>query len=92
MMYGVRPPKPWLLAAKWATLAGGVDYMRERLDLNLLMEGVRHSHDVPGDKLGDSPEASMVRVHARAALGALEHLATSLETLANKLDPNTDED
>jgi hypothetical protein len=75
-----------MLAAKWAALAGEVDYMRERLDLNLLMEGVRHSHDVPGDKLGDSPEASMVRVHARAALGALNHLSDSLETVATKLD------
>ena len=90
-MNSVRPPKPWLLAAKWASLAGEIDYMRERLDFNLLMEGVRHSHDVPGDKLGDSPEASMVRVHARAALGALEHLASSLETLATKLNPDEDE-
>ena len=81
-----------MLAAKWVALAGEVDYMRERLDLNLLMEGVRHSHDAPGDKLGDSPEASMVRVHARAALGALEHLASSLENLATKLDPGTDEE
>lgn len=86
MMESVNPDKAWLLAAKWASLAGEIDYMRERLDLNLLMEGVRHSHDVPGDKLGDSPEASMVRVHARAALGALEHLASSIENLATKLD------
>lgn len=91
MMDSVRPGKPWLLAAKWASLAGEVDYMREQLDLNLLMEGVRHSHDALGDKLGDSPEASMVRVHARAALGAMGHLAASLETLATKLDPDTDE-
>ena len=81
-----------MLAAKWAALAGEVDYVRERLDLNLLMEGVRHSHDVPGDKLGDSPEASMVRVHARAALGAMEHLAASLDNLATKLDPDTGEE
>lgn len=81
-----------MLAAKWAALAGEIDYMRERLDLNLLMEGVRHSHDVPGDKLGDSPEASMVRVHARAALGALEYLASSLENLATKINPNAGED
>lgn len=87
-MNSVRPPKPWLLAAKWASLAGEIDYMRERLDFNLLMEGVRHSHDVPGDKLGDSPEASLVRVHARAALGALDHLASSLENLANLIDPD----
>lgn len=80
------PDKAWMLAAKWAALAGEVDYMRERLDLNLLMEGVRHSHDAPGDKLGDSPEASMVRVHARATLGALGYLATSLENLATKID------
>lgn len=86
------PDKVWMLAAKWAALAGEIDYMRERLDLNLLMEGVRHSHDVPGDKLGDSPEASMVRVHARAALGALEYLASSLENLATKINPNAGED
>ena len=81
-----------MLAAKWAALAREIDYMRERLDLNLLMEGVRHSHDAPGDKLGDSPEASMVRVHARAALGALEHLSMSLENLADLIDPDTSED
>nr|DAU97887.1 MAG TPA: hypothetical protein [Caudoviricetes sp.] len=28
----------------------------------------------------------MVRVHARAALGALNHLSDSLETVATKLD------
>lgn len=92
MMENSNPDKAWMLAAKWAAFAGEVDYMREQLDLNLLMEGVRHRHDVPGDKLGDSPDASMVRVHARAALGALAHLAASLENLANKLDPDTDED
>lgn len=86
MMESSNPDKAWLLAAKWAALAGEVDYMRERLDLNLLMAGVRHRHDVPGDKLGDSSEASMVRVHARAALGALEHLSDSLKTVATKLD------
>lgn len=91
-MENSNPDKAWMLAAKWAAFAGEVDYMREQLDLNLLMEGVRHRHDVPGDKLGDSPDASMVRVHARAALGALAHLAASLENLANKLDPDTDED
>ena len=87
-MESSNPDKAWMLAAKWATLAGGVDYTRERLDLNLLMEGVRHRHDAPGDKLGDSPEASMVRVHARAALGALEHLSASLENLANTINPD----
>lgn len=89
MMESSSPDKAWILAAKWATLAGEVGYMQERLDLNLLTEGVRHRHDVPGDKLGDSPEASMVRAHARAALGALDHLAASLENLATKLDPDT---
>lgn len=92
MMESSNPNKAWMLAAKWAAFAGEVDYMRERLDLNLLMEGVRHRHDVPGDKLGDSPEASMVRVHARAALGALEHLSASLETLAHLIDPDMGED
>lgn len=59
---------------------------------HLQWAGVRHSHDADGDRLGDSPEASMVRVHARAALGALEHLAASLENLATKLDLGEDED
>ena len=88
MMESSNPNKAWMVAAKWAAFAGEVGYMRERLDLNLLMEGVRHRHDVPGDKLGDSPEASMVRVHARAALGALEHLSASLENLANMINPD----
>ena len=76
MMESSNPNKAWMLAAKWAAFAGEVDYMRERLDLNLLMEGVRYRHDVPGDKLG----------------GALEHLSASLETLAHLIDPDTGED
>lgn len=59
---------------------------------NLRWAGVRDNHDADGDRLGDSPEASMVRVHARAALGAMYHLAASLETLATKLDPDAGED
>lgn len=69
-----------------------VQYWIRSADHNLRWAGVRGSHDAYGDRLGDSPEASMVRVHARAALGALEHLASSLENLATKLDPDADED
>lgn len=69
-----------------------VQYWIRSAEYNLRWAGVRHSHDAPGDKLGDSPEASMVRVHARAALGALEHLAASLENLATKLDPDAGEE
>jgi len=68
-----------------------VKYWRRWCENHLQWAGVRHSHDADGDRLGDSPEASMVRVHARAALGALEHLASSLETLATKLNPDEDE-
>lgn len=80
------PNKAWFASQKWANLALEVRYMQERLDSHLLTEGVRERSAVPGDKLGDSPEASVVRVHARAALGALGHLATSLENLADKID------
>lgn len=65
-----------------------VKYWRRWCENHLQWAGVRHRHDVPGDKLGDTPEASMVRVHARAALGALDHLASSLENLANLIDPD----
>lgn len=82
------PNAAWFRAMKWATLANDVDYVRESLDLKLFREGVRHKRDELGDRLGDSPEASMVRVHARAALGALDHLASSLENLANLIDPD----
>lgn len=87
-----RSLREYFIAAKWAALGQEIGYLGERLDMHLHEAGVRHSHDVPGDKLGDSPEASMVRVHARAALGAMQHLASSLETLATKLDPDTDEE
>ena len=66
-----------------------VAYWADCLNGHLLRSGVRDSHDADGDWLGDSPEASMVRVHARAALGALEHLSTSLENLAELIDPDT---
>ena len=69
-----------------------VQYWIRSAEHNLRRAGVRNSHDAYGDRLGDSPEASMVRVHARAALGALEHLASSLETLATKLNPDEDEE
>lgn len=67
---------------------GLVKYWRRWCENHLQWAGVRDSHDADGDRLGDSPEASMVRVHARAALGAMQHLASSLETLATKLDPD----
>lgn len=65
------------LARYWQRLAGN----------HLQWTGVRDSRDADGDRLGDSPEASMVRVHALAALGALGHLSASLNTLANMIDP-----
>nr|DAS47733.1 MAG TPA: hypothetical protein [Caudoviricetes sp.] len=68
-----------------------VAYWADCLNGHLLRSGVRDSHDADGDWLGDSHEASMVRVHARAALGAMRHLASSLENLATKLDPDTSE-
>lgn len=69
-----------------------VAYWASCLNAHLLRAGVRDSHDVDGDWLGDSPEASMVRVHARAALWAMWHLASSLENLATKLNPDGDEE
>ena len=66
-------------------------YWRSKFGAMLTEVGVRDSSDADGDRLGDSPEASMVRVHARAALGALEHLASSLENLAELIDPDTSE-
>lgn len=80
-----------LVRELWKTNAF-VAYWEDCLNAHLLRAGVRDSHDADGDWLGDSPEASMVRVHARAALGALAHLAASLETLATKLDPDAGED
>lgn len=78
------------LAAKlWAANAL-VSYWTGKIEDCLFSAGVRDQHGAEGDQLGDSPEASMVRVHARAALGALEHLASSLENLATKLDPDAD--
>lgn len=67
-----------------------VAYWADCLNAHLLRAGVRDRHDADGDWLGDSPEASMVRVHARAALGAMRHLAASLENLATKLDKGED--
>lgn len=75
----------------WKTNAF-VAYWADCLNAHLLRAGVRDSHDADGDWLGDSPEASMVRVHARAALGAMGHLAASLENLATKLNPDGDEE
>jgi hypothetical protein len=66
--------------------------MGERLSLRLHEAGVRDRHDRPGDRLGDSPEASMVRVHAQAALGALNHLSASFENLADALNAQTKQD
>lgn len=80
------------MAAELRHLAATIDNMEEAVGGQLHWMGVRDSHDAQGDRLGDSPEASMVRVHARAALGALEHLATSLENLATKLDPDMGEE
>lgn len=84
--------RDFFMAVKWAALAQEVSYQAGRLDRQLHEAGVRGNHAADGDQLGDSPEASMVRVHARAALGALAHLAASLETLATKLDPDEDEE
>lgn len=69
-----------------------VSYWTGKIEDCLLAAGVRDSHDAEGDRLGDSPEASMVRVHARAALGAMKHLAASLDTLADLIDPDAGED
>lgn len=75
----------------WAASAL-VSYWTGKVEDCLLSAGVRNSRDAEGDWLGDSPEASMVRVHARAALGALKHLAASLDTLADLIDPLGGED
>nr|DAN77570.1 MAG TPA: hypothetical protein [Bacteriophage sp.] len=80
------------MAAKLRDLAATIDNTEEMIGGQLHWVGVRDRHDVDGDQLGDSPEASMVRVHARAALGALGHLSVSLENLAELIDPNVDED
>ena len=80
------------LACGLQMLNAMVEWWAESLGIHLLRVGVRDSHDADGDLLGNSPEASMVRVHARAALGAMEHLASSLENLATKLDPDMGEE
>ena len=80
------------MALKWMDLARTTAYMGERLSLRLHEAGVRDRHDRPGDRLGDSPEASMVRVHAQAALGALNHLSASFENLADALNAQTKQD
>lgn len=80
------PNAAWSTAEEWAALAINIRNWECELGLLLFSWGVRFKHDADGDRLGDSPEASMVRVHALAALGALEHLASSLENLANLLD------
>ena len=69
-------------------LASNIRHWECELGLLLFSAGVRFKHDMDGDQLGDSPEASMVRVHALAALGALTHLAASLDTLADLTDPD----
>ena len=79
-------------AAELRELGATIDDTEEEVGNQLHWLGVRNRHDAPGDKLGDSPEASMVRVHARAALGALEHLSMSLENLADLIDSDVDED
>lgn len=84
--------RAYFMALKWRDLAGTTAYMGEQLSLRLHKDGVRDRHDRPGDRLGDSPEASMVRVHAQAALGALEHLSASLNTVANALDAQAKQD
>lgn len=84
--------RAYFMSLKWEDLAQTTAYMGEQLDLRLYEAGVRDRHDTPGDRLGDSPEASMVRVHARAALGALEHLSASLKTVADALDAQTKQD
>ena len=80
------------MALKWRDLGRTVAYMDERLNLRLREAGVLDRHDRPGDRLGDSPEASMVRVHTQAALGALKHLSASLNTVADALDAQTKQD
>lgn len=82
------PDTAWSTAEEWTALASNIRHWECELGLLLFSEGVRDRHDADGDRLGDSPEASMVRVHALAALGALEHLSASLDTLANMIDPD----
>ena len=84
--------RAYFMALKWRDLARTTAYMGERLSLHLHEAGMRDRHDRPGDQLGDSPEASMVRVHAQAALGALDHLSASLNTVADALDAQTKQD
>ena len=84
--------KAYFMALKWRDLAQTTAYMGERLNLRLRGEGVLDRHDRPGDRLGDSPEASMVRAHTQAALGALEHLSASLNTMADAFDAQTKQD
>lgn len=84
--------RAYFMALKWRDLARTTAYMGERLSLHLHEAGMRDRHDRPGDRLGDSPEASMVRVHAQAALGALNHLSASLNTVADALDAQTKQD
>ena len=69
-----------------------VNYWTDKVGAQLFSVGVRDRHDAEGDRLGDSPKASMVRVHARAALGALRHLSASLADLADLINPDTGED
>lgn len=80
------------MAAELRELGAAIDDTEEEVGNQLHWLGVRDQHGALGDRLGDSPEASMVRVHARAALGALEHLSMSLETLADLIDPDTNKD
>lgn len=80
------------MAVELRCLAATIGDTEEMIGGQLYWVGVRDSHDADGDRVGDSPEASMVRVHARAALGALEHLSASLENLADLIDPDTGED
>lgn len=84
--------RAYFMALKWRDLARTTAYMGERLSLRMHEAGVRDRHDRPGDRLGDSPEASMVRVHAQAALGALNHLSASFENLADALNAQTKQD
>lgn len=84
--------RAYFMALKWRDLARDAAYMGERLSLRLHEAGVRDRHDRPGDRLGDSPEASMVRVHAQAALGALNHLSASLNTVADLIGSDAGEE
>lgn len=84
--------RAYFMALKWRDLARDAAYMGERLSLRLHEAGMRDRHDRPGDRLGDSPEASMVRVHAQAALGALEHLSASLNTVADLIGSDAGEE